>query len=241
MFLFSSTKFNTASPLRQTAQALQALLLGQRCAACERPCAADPVCAACAAQLEVVARCHCCGVVMHTTSPVFSQCGACASRPPPFDALFCLGDFDGSLATLVAQLKFNQRLVLAPWLALRLRALLAEQAFDCMIAMPLHPTRLVERGFNQAWEIAKHLPYPAANHLLARTRDTPSQRTVGAAQRFANVKRAFLAQASVAGLRVLLVDDVVTTTATVAAASTALKTAGASHVTVACVARAVKN
>ena len=166
-------------------------------------------------------------------------------QPPPFDALLCLGDFDDTLATLVAQLKFNHRLMLAPWMAQQLLVLLDKQSFDWVIPIPLHPARQTERGFNQAWEIARYLPYPAMPLALQRNRDTPSQRTVDAKARFANVKHAFSvnpdSRMRLKGSRVLLVDDVVTTTATVAAASAALRKAGAAHITVLCVARAGKD
>jgi ComF family protein len=171
-------------------------------------------------------------------------CGACISRPPSFDAAVSVGSFTEPLSSLIAQYKFASRLVLAHWFAeqieegLKQRDLLS--SFDLITAVPLYDTRLAERGFNQAWEIAKHLcnsPLVPKRVVITRLRDTPSQRSVNATQRFSNVRGAFLADEFVSGLRVLLVDDVVTTTATVDAASKALKTAGALHVTVACIAR----
>jgi ComF family protein len=150
----------------------------------------------------------------------------------------CVGGFAPPLSLLIAQFKFEERLVLATWFAQLLDIKLKALHFDIIVPVPLFDARLSERGFNQAWEIVKHIDSSAAKqNVLTRLRNTPSQRSVSAAQRFANVRNAFAADDSVRGKRVLLVDDVVTTTATVQSASKALKAAGASHVTVACIAR----
>lgn len=174
-------------------------------------------------------------------------CGACISKPPAFDAAITLGDFNAPLSGLISQLKFGHRLSLSAWFAGQLDELIRlshrqhQHRFDLIVPVPLHETRLRERGFNQSWEIVKRMQHPALKqHALQRLRDTPSQRSVTAAQRFANVRGAFAwcePFAAPQGLHVLLVDDVVTTTATVQAASKALKQAGAARVTVACVAR----
>jgi ComF family protein len=165
-------------------------------------------------------------------------CGACISKPPAFDATVCVGAFAPPLSLLIAQFKFEERLMLAAWFAQLLSLRLKDTTFDLIVPVPLFDARLSERGFNQAWEIVKQIDSSAEKaNALTRLRDTPSQRSVSAAQRFANVRNAFAADDSVRGKRVLLVDDVVTTTATVQSASKALKAAGASHVTVACIAR----
>jgi ComF family protein len=165
-------------------------------------------------------------------------CVACLRNPPSFDAVFALGAYEPPLRGLIAQFKFEQRLVLGAWFAAQLDTVLAGPSFDVIIPMALHDNRLRERGYNQAWEIVRRLAHPAAKrHVLTRLRDTPSQRSVSAAQRFANVRGAFAADEPLHGLRVLLVDDVITTTATIEAASKALKAAGAAHISVACLAR----
>jgi ComF family protein len=216
-------------------RSLQALLLGQSCAACESPCAGSVVCLLCAAKvLTTLPRCPCCA----TPQGKGALCGACISKPPAFDATVCVGAFAPPLSLLIAQFKFEERLMLAAWFAQLLDIRLNKAAFDLMVPIPLFDARLIERGFNQAWEIVKQIDSSAAKvNALTRLRDTPSQRSVSAAQRFANVRNAFAADDCVRGKRVLLVDDVVTTTATVQSASKALKAAGATHVTVACIAR----
>jgi ComF family protein len=220
---------------QNAARSLQALVLGQRCAACDAPCQASPVCGRCT-QFITSAQLRC--LRCATGLPVGTSCGACIRKPPSFDAAVTVGHYVDPLRTLIAQFKFNQRLVLAPWFAAQLDARLNGLAFDVITPMALHDNRLRERGYNQAWEIVKHLQLPASKrHLLTRLRDTPSQRSVSAAQRFSNVRGAFVANESLDAQHVLLVDDVVTTTATVEAASQALKAAGAARVTVACLAR----
>lgn len=218
--------------LHRALHSVRSVLLGQACAACDTPCAEAPVCKACIISLVKTPRCPRCAVVQRHGE----LCGGCASKPPAFDAAYCIAGFAAPLAGLVAQLKFQQQLVLAQWFAAQMAPALQDLHFDAVIPVPLHPTRLQERGFNQAAEIAKHLPYPLW-HALERLRDTPSQRTITAAQRFGNVKGAFGASRDLTGLSVLLLDDVVTTSATVQAASLALKKAGAARVTVVCVAR----
>lgn len=220
------------SKLKRSARVMRSVLLGQACAACDTPCFDAPVCKACTMGLLKPPRCPRCAVVQR----MGALCGACSTKPPAFDAMVCVSSFAAPLAGLVAQLKFEKHLVLAKWFAAQLAPSLGGQTFDAIVPVPLHFTRLQERGFNQAASIAKHLPFPLW-HALERVRDTPSQRTVTASQRFSNVRGAFAASRDLAGARLILIDDVVTTGATVQAASLALKRAGAAHITVACIAR----
>jgi len=124
----------------------------------------------------------------------------------------------------------------------------AEQAsagplpFMAIIPVPLHPVRLRQRGFNQSQELALAmsdiLDIPVRENLLERIVDTPSQRGKNPAQRHANMSGVFHASPDVRGGSFLLVDDVLTTGATLSAATNALKTAGAYWVAVAVAARA---
>ncbi len=222
-------------------RSVQALTFGQCCAACDIPSAGSVVCQSCTDRsISTSPRCPRCATTLGFMPPIAQLCGACSRKPPSFDAAVCVGSFTDPLSSLIAQYKFASGLVLAPWFAAQLDARLQGLTFDLITAVPLFHTRMAERGFNQAWEITKHLqanPTATKHHVLTRLRDTPSQRNVTAAQRFSNVRGAFAANTGLDGLRVLLVDDVVTTTATVQAASAALKSAGAAHVTVACIAR----
>jgi ComF family protein len=247
-----------------------ALVLGQRCAACEAPCIDTPVCESCTQKVAYSGTRHvrcqqCASPLIEATHNYqlgqYSLCGQCSGHAPAFDAAVCVGSFSEPLGQLISQFKFSHHLVLARWFATQLQPQLitlenqSPQPFDLIVPIPLHPQRLRERGFNQAWEIIRHLAYPAQQkcHLLERLRDTPSQRNMTAVQRLANVKQAFgiadnsfqtpystlpnvLAQ-PLMGKHIVLLDDVVTTTATMQSASLALKAAGASRVSLACIAR----
>jgi ComF family protein len=114
-----------------------------------------------------------------------------------------------------------------------------------LLPVPLHPSRLSERGFNQSLEIARwsarRLCLPLAPGLAVRVRATAPQAGLSSGDRRANLRDAFLAGTAVRGLNIGLVDDVVTTGSTVTALSAALLDAGAASVSVFCVARAVES
>jgi ComF family protein len=244
----------------KTLSAVPALILGQRCAACAAPCTGSPVCPACTLKAQQSnlqhLRCRCCATPLagarYIANGSPTLCGLCISQPPSFDTAICVGDFSEPLGKLIAELKFSHHLVLSRWFATQLSPLLQALEhelglpFDIITPIPLHPNRLRERGFNQAWEIIKHLPYPAAKKqsLLQRLRDTPSQRSLNAADRFANVKNAFDIEETLAqnphtlqGKHVLLIDDVITTTATMQSASLILKAQGVARISIAGIAR----
>jgi predicted amidophosphoribosyltransferase len=113
---------------------------------------------------------------------------------------------------------------------------------DALVPMPLHPARAAARGFNQSLEIARWLGRsvrrPVAPGLLRRLRDTPPQVGLDAAARRANVAGAFAASCTCSGLRLALIDDVVTSGASSAEAAAALAATGASGVRVVAIARA---
>lgn len=140
--------------------------------------------------------------------------------------------------TLLARLKFHDE----PGWAGPLARLLAHAgqadgllaACDALVPVPLSPRRLAERGYNQAWELARRLDRPALPQVLLRCTDGPPQRTLDRAKRLQQLHGAFMvhprAQAAVQGRHLMLIDDVVTTGATVQAAATALQQAGAASV-----------
>ncbi|MFM2464087.1 ComF family protein [Paraburkholderia sp. RL17-368-BIF-A] len=168
-------------------------------------------------------------------------CGDCIAEKPPFDATFALADYRAPLDTLAVGLKFRAQLVLAREFARRL-ALLAHDAWqdpsewpDVIAPVPLADRRLRKRGYNQAWQIAKplaralHVPNDAT--LLRRVIDTAPQSRLDLDARRMNVGRAFELAGNVQGLHVGIVDDVMTTGATLEALARTLKAAGARRVT----------
>nr|WP_175229409.1 ComF family protein [Paraburkholderia humisilvae] len=168
------------------------------------------------------------------------QCAACRAEPPPFDATFALADYRAPLDALALGLKFRARLMLAREFATRLAALAADAPDltplpDIIAPVPLASGRLVERGYNQAWEIArpfaKALRVPADATLIRRVVETAPQSTLDLNARRQNVGRAFAVTKPLHGLHVALVDDVMTTGATLEALARTLKAAGARRVT----------
>ena len=172
--------------------------------------------------------------------------------PPPFGRLRAAVLYDGLAARLVAALKYGDRtdlaVLMAGWMARAGRELL--ETADLVVPVPLHRGRLWRRRLNQAAELARHLVHQEkrrgqalafAPTALVRAKATRSQVGLGRELRRANVRGAFAVprwwKEAVAGKRVLLVDDVFTTGATVASATRALKRAGASEVDVLCFAR----
>lgn len=200
----------------------------------------EPVCPACtAAYLDSGRiRCPCCA------NPVGEQdagrrCGACLADPPRFDATVAACDYAAPVDGLVLQLKFGARLALAPWMAGRLRAVLAAGALpDLLCPVPLGARRLAERGYNQALELArplaKSLGVPLAPRLLARRRDTAAQSGVAPGERRSNVRGAFALSDTgpdLGGRHVGVVDDVMTSGHTLDELAGVLKQAGAARVT----------
>jgi ComF family protein len=166
-------------------------------------------------------------------------CGDCLSHPPPFARALVAVDYAHPWDGLLTHFKFHAALDLAGALAGRLAATTHDEIRPTLLLpVPLSDVRLRERGYNQAWELARRvartLACPADPHLLLRIQDRPHQLALAPAQRAANVQGAFavepLRRAELQGRRVAVVDDVMTTGATAAEVSRVLLAAGAASV-----------
>ena len=177
------------------------------------------------------------------------RCARCAGAPPVVDVVRALGAYDGTLRDLVHGLKYDGRRSIAPRLAalLRERCAAVLAGADAVVPVPLHPRREWSRGFNQADVIAGELGMPVWRPLR-RTRYTAPQAALAAHDRHENVSGAFGTRrgpwngwrtARLSGARVVLVDDVCTTGATLDACAGVLKAAGAAEVRAVTVARAL--
>lgn len=214
-----------------------------RCAVCGR-WPAEPVCEACIAQFaRPQPRCATCA------GPVpagVGTCGACLADPPPLAACLAAVPYAYPWSGLVARFKFNGEAGWAGALAARMAripGLATELAgADLVLPMPLAPRRLAERGFNQAALLARQLARGRVDGtLLLRLRETPAQASLDRAGRVRNMRHAFgvepLRAHEVRGAALLLVDDVMTTGATLHAAADALRQAGAARVAAVVLAR----
>jgi len=167
-------------------------------------------------------------------------CGRCVLSPSPLDACHTAVSYEFPWSELVTQFKFRGQAGWARAFATLMRsAPWIEPALDkaeLIIPMPLSPQRLAERGFNQAFELAKQLDARKATaSLLLRLRETHAQASLNLQGRVANVKNAFavdpLRVNEVKGKRIVLIDDVMTSGASMHAAASALRQAGASSIT----------
>ena len=193
--------------------------------------------------------CAACGFPFEFDIGDDALCAACAARPPPYRQARAVMRYDEASRGLLLGFKHGDRIDWAQtfgrWLARAGADLLAEA--DVVAPVPLHRWRLARRRYNQsallAQAIARATGLPAAVDLLVRTRWTGSQRG-GSSARLANVAGAFAVRArwraDLAGRRVVLVDDVLTTGATVEACARVLRRAGAARVDVLTLARVVR-
>ncbi len=213
----------------------------QRLPACCAVCHAWPsrvVCDACVARFaQPVPRCTTCALPVPAG---MTRCVACTSTPPPLDACLAAVAYAWPWSDCVVQFKFGGQPGWARTLATLMRSTpwvepALEQA-NCVLPMPLAPQRLAGRGFNQSLLLARHLaPDRVDAHLLLRTRHTPAQSGLHRDARLRNLQHAFavepLRAASLRGQRVVLVDDVMTSGATLHSAAQTLRQAGAAHIT----------
>ncbi|MBB5574163.1 ComF family protein [Rhizobium paranaense] len=232
--------------------ALADLIYPPACAGCGTSTGAHrSLCPACWSGIRFIERPYC----EVLGSPFFHDLGTgilsaeAIADPPVFDRLRSAAIHDGVVRDLVLGLKYRDRTDLAPMMAgWMLRASDGTvAACDAIIPVPLHRARLFSRKYNQAAELACHLARLSDKPLLAatllRVKRTTQQVGLGARARQDNVRGAFAIPegraGDVFGRRIVLVDDVYTTGATVAAATKMLKKAGAADVTVLTFARAV--
>jgi ComF family protein len=220
-----------------------------------RELVSDPqsLCAACWVELKFLAEplCACCGLPFPHTLGEGVKCAACLARPPVFDRARAAIAYDDASRDLILPLKHADRLeaasVFGRWMASAARDLVAEA--DLVVPVPLHWRRLVKRRYNQAavlaFAIAKRSTLHVDTAALVRAKATVSQGEMPSARaRLKNVARAFVVpdahKRRIAGRHILLVDDVLTTGATLNACAKALKRAGASTVSAVTLARVVR-
>lgn len=210
------------------------------------------VCGDCFGQLRFITdpMCECCGHPFAFQSVGQSLCGDCLCEAPPFDRARSALIYNDKSSAIMLSFKNDQTIAqkrLASWCQMAADSSLDDA--DFIVPVPLHPTRLRARGYNQAALLARRLSTTSGVPLLVdgleRTRKTPKQQELSRTARQKNVRGAFRVVARnrplIRGRHVILVDDVLTTGATAKACSKALKSAGAAIVSVVTVTRVVQN
>jgi ComF family protein len=245
-------------PFAQGLRALGALgLRSSRCqiCGCSRSYtkgAAGPsalLCAECLARLTPRRDgfCPACGLLFGNPKSPVALCGECRSTPRPWKRLYFFGAYDGMLRDVLLRYKFSGQLALGALLqglAVEAHWVAPEEEFpDLLVPVPLHPLRLAWRGYNQSLELARnlasHLGRPLVPSALHRVRPTLPQVSLPRQERLTNLHGAFQAEAHlVEGKSILLVDDIMTTGATLEEATRTLRNAGASTVDALVLARA---
>lgn len=207
-------------------------LLAQDCLLCQAASGERLLCGACERELPAtVSACPRCALAGSSNA----ECGACIADPPQYDASCAVFIYAYPVDALIQALKYGGQLALAGLFARTLYQRLGNAAgVDLIVPLPLHPARLAERGFNQAAEIAKVLSRLSGITMDARharrVRNTAPQTALPWRERAANMRQAFICEQDLTGLRIAVVDDVMTTGATLNEFARTLKRSGAARV-----------
>jgi ComF family protein len=212
----------------------------RHCLLCGADSGAHSLCRACHTELPWHRQPLCPQCALPT--PAGQVCGACLKRPPAFDRTHAALAYAFPLDRLIPRLKYHSELAIAPALGYCLAETVNAQSLpDRLIPMPLHASRIRERGFNHASEIArtvaKHLNLPLDLTSCQRIRDTPPQMGMKHDARRRNMRGAFACSAQLAGQHIALIDDVMTTGTSLDELAATLKRAGAREVSCWVVAR----
>ncbi|MEO8342720.1 MAG: ComF family protein [Gallionella sp.] len=201
-------------------------------------------CGACDATLPYFKAAHCPVCALPTSTG--EVCGHCLTQPPLFTRTTAVFGYSFPLDKLIHGMKYGEQLALAHAFAKKLAQRVAKNnSPDYVIAMPLHPTKLRERGFNQsqllATTISRELKLKLLPNVCQRVRDTPPQSALPWKERKKNVRNAFHCDMELTGKRIVLVDDVLTTGASLNSLAEAVSKKGAIEINAWVVARTLRS
>jgi ComF family protein len=206
---------------------------------------ASSFCTLCTSTITLLpsGRCSRCALPFVASSGSSHYCADCSRKLPAFSAVYAAGLYSGAMKQALQRFKYAGAVDLDQPLAKLLYAQIPPDIDEHVIVpVPLHLSRLRQRSYNQSLLLAKvlahNLQFCLDQAILKRTVDSHSQQGLDACQRAKNLDNAFVATRRLDGCKVLLVDDVMTTGATVSACTQALKEAGAMYVNIAVIARA---
>lgn len=228
---------------REAAKRCAATLLPRDCMLCAAPSGDSLLCPSCHGALPrlTTERCPVCAL----PTPGSEICGVCLARAPRFDATAAVFRYEFPIDRLIQTLKYSHRLSGAEFFGTELAQVALPQRPDMILPVPLAATRLAQRGFNQALEMARPLARALGMALetgrICRRRDTTPQTGLPWKERARNIRDAFECQIDLAGNTVLVVDDVMTTGATLDELARTLKAHGAARVENLVLARALKD
>lgn len=212
---------------------IEQFLPGQPCVLCGRMSRDGLWCAACNDALPWLdmPRCPACAL----PTPSGELCGHCLKCPPSFARTVAAFGYAFPLDKLVQAMKYGDQLALAHAFAARLAQRIPRDGLpDCIVPMPLHPAKLRERGYNQslllAAPIARELGLELLPDACRRVRDTAPQSSLPWKERKKNMRNAFSCEADLTGKRIALVDDVLTTGASLNALAETVRQRGAAEI-----------
>ncbi len=236
-------------------------VLASNCLLCDDFTSRDiSLCDACEASLpHIDYACRQCGIPLAAFSTSHERCGQCIQTPPAFDYTISLFHYENPVSYLIKQMKFHKQLSAAAILASLLRSGIGKKYSagmlpDALLAVPLHKTRLVKRGFNQSREICRDIvkkgikkqgeerkestKLPLLINKVRRVRNTETQTHLNKQQRLKNVKGCFKVDDTNLPKHIVIVDDVITTGVTTNELAKLLKAEGVETVGVWSIARA---
>lgn len=229
-------------------------LLPAQCLVCALESNNKLICSHCEKKILAPRKlCLHCALPLNKTA---DYCGDCLQKTYLFDQIHALDDYKKPLSTLIKQLKYQQQLIAGELLAeLLIKSILTRytkqqlSTFDYLLAVPLHPKKLRLRGFNQSQIIAnslqRTLSIAVLENYVTRSKNTMPQEGLSINKRRRNLAGAFAphphATQNITGKNIIIIDDVVTTGATVNSLCQYLKKEGANHLTVLCISRTALN